>query len=56
LHVEPEPASALRIVRMRGRDGVSPHELRASGEWLAAQESLARTAAAPALTLVSGAS
>jgi beta-N-acetylhexosaminidase len=56
LRVELEPASALRIVRMRGRDGISPDELQASSEWRAAQASLTQAVAAPALTLQSGAS
>jgi beta-N-acetylhexosaminidase len=56
LRVELEPASALRIVRMRGRDAISPDELQASSEWRAAQASLTQAVAAPALTLQSGAS
>jgi len=56
LRVEPEPASALRIVRMRGRDAIAPEELRASSDWHAAQASLMQAVAAPALTLQSGAS
>jgi beta-N-acetylhexosaminidase len=56
LRVELEPASALRIVRMRGRDGISPDALQASSEWRAAQASLTQAVAAPALTLQSGAS
>ncbi|HUN27473.1 MAG TPA: beta-N-acetylhexosaminidase [Steroidobacteraceae bacterium] len=51
LHVAPEPASQVRIVRMRGRGGSSWSDLTASHEWRAAREALARCAAPPALTL-----
>jgi beta-N-acetylhexosaminidase len=54
LKVEPEPASQLRVVRMRGRDGPSREVLMASDEWRIGQEALARSAAAPALNLESG--
>ena len=54
LKVEPEPASQLRVVRMRGRDGPSREVLMASDEWRNSQEALARSAAAPALNLESG--
>jgi beta-N-acetylhexosaminidase len=51
LAIEPEPASQLRIVRMRGRDGLPWSELVASGAWGDAHAQLARMAAAPSLTL-----
>jgi len=51
LAIEPEPASQLRIVRMRGRDGLPWSELVASAAWGAAHAQLARMAAAPSLTL-----
>jgi beta-N-acetylhexosaminidase len=54
LKIEPEPASQLRVVRMRGRDGLPRQELLASNEWLSSQDALARCAAAPALKLESG--
>ena len=56
LKVELEPASRLRIVRMRGRDGQPRGELGESSEWRVAQELLARSARAPELSLTSGAS
>jgi beta-N-acetylhexosaminidase len=56
LMIEPAPPSQLRIIRMRGRDGLPWRELIASAEWKAAQAALAACAAAPPLTLVSGAS
>jgi beta-N-acetylhexosaminidase len=54
LKVGPEPASQLRVVRMRGREGPSREVLMASDEWRIGQEALARSAAAPALNLESG--
>jgi beta-N-acetylhexosaminidase len=54
LKIEPEPASQLRVVRMRGREGPSREVLMASDEWRIGQEALARSAAAPALNLESG--
>lgn len=54
LKIEPEPASQLRVVRMRGRESVSRQELLASNEWRSGQEALARCAAAPSLKLESG--
>lgn len=56
LRLEPEPASQLRIIRMRGRERLPWHELIETAEWKAAQASLATCAAPPPLTLVSGAS
>jgi beta-N-acetylhexosaminidase len=54
LKVDPEPASQLRVVRMRGRDGRPREELLASLEWRNCQEALSRCGAAPALRLESG--
>jgi beta-N-acetylhexosaminidase len=51
LRVEPEPASGLRLVRMRGRDGVPRDQLLASAEWRASCEWLTRCTAPPALSL-----
>jgi beta-N-acetylhexosaminidase len=51
LAASPDPASQLRLVRMRGRERLSPEELRASPEWNAAQQLLVRLAAAPPLSL-----
>jgi beta-N-acetylhexosaminidase len=56
LEVEPEPASQLRIVRMRGREALSPAALTSSPEWQEAQALLARCATAPELRLTPGAS
>jgi beta-N-acetylhexosaminidase len=47
----PDPASQLRLVRMRGNERVSPAKLRASQAWNSAQQLLTRLAAAPALSL-----
>jgi beta-N-acetylhexosaminidase len=54
LNVEPEPASQLRLVRMRGRDRLTPQELFASDEWRHGRALLARTAAPPSLKLEAG--
>jgi beta-N-acetylhexosaminidase len=54
LDVEPAPASQLRLVRMRGRDGGSPEELYASAEWQQSRELLARVSVPPALSLTAG--
>jgi beta-N-acetylhexosaminidase len=54
LHVEPEPASRMRLVRLHGREGLPRTELEATPEWARAQEVLARCAAAPALELNAG--
>jgi beta-N-acetylhexosaminidase len=56
LTVRPEPASQLRIVRMRGREAPSRLELTQSETWREAQDLLARCSAAPSLTLSSGVS
>ncbi len=55
LKAEPEPASHVRIVRMRGREGRPWRELTGSPEWKEARASLERVAAAPPLSLHSGA-
>jgi beta-N-acetylhexosaminidase len=54
LRVAPEPASHLRLVRMRGRDGAPREELLASAEWRACRDALERCAAPPALNLTAG--
>lgn len=54
LDVEPQVASAARLVRMRGRDGQSRDALMASSRWQQCRELLARCAAPPALKLDSG--
>ena len=55
LKIEPQPASSLRLVRLHGRAGApSRATLEASPEWARAREILARTTAAPALTLDPG--
>lgn len=54
LRVEPEPASGMRLVRLHGRGGWSPADLKNRPEWPTAQEWLRRCAAAPALKLDSG--
>lgn len=51
LNVEPEPASRLRLVRLRGRPGLSREELERLPRWRSAQELLERFAAPPSLTL-----
>jgi len=51
LDAEPAPASQLRLVRMRGRDGMSLQELHAAPAWQQARELLARVMAPPALQL-----
>jgi beta-N-acetylhexosaminidase len=54
LDVEPQPASQLRLVRMRGRDGLPRDELMASSQWRECREHLARCTAPPALKLEAG--
>ena len=54
LDVEPEPASHMRLVRMRGRDGLSREDLLASSLWRESLELLARSATPPALKLEAG--
>ena len=49
-----QPASSLRLVRMRGRAAPVREELLASAEWASARAALAQIAAAPSLTLVAG--
>jgi beta-N-acetylhexosaminidase len=51
LTVSPDPASQLRLVRMRGNERLSPAQLRDSPAWGSAQQLLTRLAAAPALSL-----
>jgi hypothetical protein len=51
LKVEPQPASRLRLVRLHGRDRMTPEALRATPEWARSQELLARFATPPALKL-----
>jgi beta-N-acetylhexosaminidase len=54
LDVEPEPASHMRLVRMRGRDGMARADLMASNQWRECRELLARCTAPPALKLEAG--
>jgi beta-N-acetylhexosaminidase len=54
LHVEPQPTSSMRLVRLHGRASPGYAELTASSEWLRARELLAQSAAAPSLTLDAG--
>lgn len=54
LDFEPDPASHLRLVRMRGRDGIAREDLFASNEWRESRALLARCAAAPELSLETG--
>jgi len=51
LSVPAEPASALRRVRLRGRDGMPREALHASLTWQDSQRALARCKAPPALRL-----
>jgi beta-N-acetylhexosaminidase len=51
LKAPPDPASQLRLVRMRGQERQSPAQLRASPAWNAAQQLLTRLGAAPSLSL-----
>lgn len=51
LRPEPAPASQLRLVRMRGRDGLSLDALHASAAWRQAREALARVSSPPPLQL-----
>jgi beta-N-acetylhexosaminidase len=53
LRRSPDPATALRLVRLRGRRGaLAREELLAADAWKTCQESLARCAAPPKLSLV----
>jgi hypothetical protein len=54
LDVDPEPASHMRLVRMRGRDGLGREELQASAQWRTCREQLERCAAPPSLKLEAG--
>jgi beta-N-acetylhexosaminidase len=51
---EIEPSAHLRLVRMRGRSAPERGELLAGSAWRASQEMLARTSAAPKLSLTAG--
>jgi beta-N-acetylhexosaminidase len=51
LTANPDPASQLRLVRMRGSERLSPAQLHASPAWTAAQQLLAHLAAPPPLSL-----
>lgn len=50
----PEPASQLRLVRMRGRAGPALGQLQASNAWHECQQALARCASPPPLSLKAG--
>jgi len=54
LDFDPEPTSHMRLVRMRGRDGLGREELEASAQWRTCREQLARYAAPPSLKLEAG--
>jgi beta-N-acetylhexosaminidase len=54
LKIESQPASAVRLVRMRGRDGVPRETLMATAEWQQCRDMLARCSAPPALKLEAG--
>jgi beta-N-acetylhexosaminidase len=54
LELEPAPASQLRLMRMRAREGMSVAALHASLPWQQSREALARAVAPPALQLQSG--
>jgi hypothetical protein len=51
LKPEPAPASQLRLVRMRGHDGLALSALHAAAPWQQARAALARISARPALHL-----
>jgi beta-N-acetylhexosaminidase len=54
LKYEVQPSSHLRLVRMRGKGAVERGELLAGEAWRESQALLARTAAAPTLSLTAG--
>jgi beta-N-acetylhexosaminidase len=54
LKCELQPSSHLRLVRMRGRAAPEREELFAGDAWRASQEMLARSTAAPRLSLTAG--
>ena len=54
LRCEIQPSSHLRLVRMRGRAAPERDELFAGDAWRASQELLARSTAAPKLSLTAG--
>jgi beta-N-acetylhexosaminidase len=51
LAVSPDPASQLRLIRMRGQERLAPADLRAAPAFSQAQQWLGRLAAAPVLSL-----
>lgn len=51
LRAKPDPTSAVRLVRMRGRESISRGSLMASVEWQKSRERLARCTTPPALKL-----
>jgi beta-N-acetylhexosaminidase len=56
LAITADPASQLRLVRMRGRRHPGPEALRASAVWAESQQWLARATATPELKLEAGGS
>ena len=54
LEWEIEPSAHLRLVRMRGKSAPERDELLAGDAWRASQDLLARTSAAPQLSLTAG--
>jgi beta-N-acetylhexosaminidase len=54
LKIEGSPASAVRLVRMRGRDGMPRDTLMATSEWQQSRDLLARCSAPPSLSLEAG--
>jgi beta-N-acetylhexosaminidase len=56
LAVPADPASQLRLVRMRGRRHPGPDALRAGAAWADSQQWLARATATPELKLEAGGS
>ncbi|HUQ09521.1 MAG TPA: beta-N-acetylhexosaminidase [Steroidobacteraceae bacterium] len=54
LEWEIQPSAHLRLVRMRGKSAPERGELLAGSAWRASQEMLARTSAAPKLSLTAG--
>ena len=54
LTLEPQPASQLRLVRLRGKETLTPDMLLASEDWQRSQEFLARSKVAAAFKLEPG--
>jgi beta-N-acetylhexosaminidase len=54
LRWDPQPSSHLRLVRMRGKAAPERDALLAGEAWHASQEMLARSTAAPKLSLTAG--